>query len=176
LLGLKWSDIDFEKLEISLNRGVVRQVIGGLKTEASKKPVSVEPALADLLLDWKGQSAYIGQDDWVWASPVMHGTQPLWPENLLRRYVRPAATKAGITKRIGFHTFRHSLATVMKSNGEDIKTVQEILRHANSRITLDIYAQAVTPAKRQAQGRVLEMILPSALQAAQTAEEGTGAA
>jgi len=176
LLGLKWSDIDFERLEISLNRVVVRQVIGGLKTEASRKPLSMEPALADLLLDWKSQSAYNGQDDWVFASPVMNGTQPLWPENILRRYVRPAAARAGITKRISFHTFRHSLATLMKANGEDVKTVQEILSHPNSRITLDIYAQAVTPAKRRAQGKVLEMILPSALQAAQTAEKGTATA
>jgi integrase len=179
LLGLKWGDIDFERLEINLNRGVVRQVVGGLKTEASKKPVSMEPALSELLLDWKSQSAYNGQDDWVFASPVKHGKQPLWPENLLRRYVRPAAARAGITKRIGFHTFRHSLATIMKANGEDVKTVQEILRHANSRITLDIYAQAVTPAKRKAQGKVLEMILPGAKQpekAANVGEKGTGTA
>jgi integrase len=175
LLGLKWGDINFEQLEIALNRGVVRQVVGGLKTEASRKPVSMEPSLAELLHDWKSRSAYKGQDDWVFASPVMHGTQPLWPENVLRRYVRPAAARAGITKRIGFHTFRHSLATLMKANGEDVKTVQEILRHANSRITLDIYTQAVTPAKRRAQGKVLEMILPSAVQAMRT-EKGTGTA
>jgi integrase len=49
---------------------------------------------------------------------------------------------------------------VLKSNGEDIKTVQEILRHANSKITMDIYAQAVTPAKQHAQNKVLQMILP----------------
>jgi integrase len=67
----------------------------------------------------------------------------------------------------------------MKANGEDVKTVQEILRHANSRITLDIYTQAVTPAKRRAQGKVLEMILPRAAQTVQTveiAEKGTGTA
>jgi hypothetical protein len=38
--------------------------------------------------------------------------------------------------------------------------VQELLRHANSRITLDIYTQAVTPAKRAAQTKVVEIILP----------------
>jgi integrase len=35
------------------------------------------------------------------------------------------------------YTFRHTLATVMKDNSEDVKVVQEALRHANSRITLD---------------------------------------
>ena len=178
LLGLKWSDTDFESSEINLRRAVVRQVIGELKTEASKKPVPLQPALAELLLDWRSRSAYPNQDDWVFASPQMGGRQPLWPENVLRRYIKPAAERAGINKRIGFHTFRHSLATLMKANGEDVKTVQELLRHANSRITLDVYAQATTPAKRQAQGRVLEMILPGAKQTAQgeTGEKGTGAA
>jgi len=41
---------------------------------------------------------------------------------------------------------------------EDVKTVQEFLRDANSRITLDVYTQAVTY-KRAAQGKVVTMIV-----------------
>ena len=55
---------------------------------------------------------------------------------LRRRYTKPVARKAGITKDIGWHTFRHSFGTLLMANGEDIKTVLERLRHANSRITL----------------------------------------
>ena len=67
---------------------------------------------------------------------------------------------------------------MMKANGEDVKTVQELLRHANSRITLDIYTQAMTSAKRQAQGKVLQMILPDPKQTVQVenAKKGSGAA
>jgi hypothetical protein len=43
---------------------------------------------------------------------------------------------------------------------EDVKTTQELMRHANSRITLDLYAQALTPAKRSAQTKVVELIRP----------------
>ena len=96
----------------------------------------------------------------MFASPKTAGKQPYWPENLLRRHIRPAAKRVGIGKRIGWHTFRHSFATLLKANGEDIQVVQESLRHANSRITLDTYTQAVTPAKRQAQSKVVRMILP----------------
>jgi hypothetical protein len=64
-----------------------------------------------------------------------------------------------IVKHISWHTFRRTFSTLLKANGEDIKTVQELLRHANSRITLDIYTQAVTPAKRAAQTKVVEMIM-----------------
>ncbi len=161
LLGLQWADIDFQTLEMSLTRGVVHQVVGGMKTEASRKPVSLTPEVADALRQWKEQTPYNQSADWVFASPEMKGKQPLWPENILRRYIRPAAVRAGIQKRIGFHTFRHSFGTLLKANGADVKTVQELLRHANSRITLDTYVQAVTPAKRQAQSNVVTMILPS---------------
>jgi len=171
LFALKWSDIDFEAKEIHLSRGIVHQVVGNMKTEASQKPVSMEPELAALLSAWKSQTTYSKPDDWVFASPESKGTQPYWPENVLRRHIRPALKRAGIQKAVGYHTFRHSLATVLKANGEDVKTVQEILRHANSRITLDIYTQAVTPAKRQAQQKVLHMILP---QSSQPETEATG--
>ena len=79
---------------------------------------------------------------------------------VLERHLRPAADTCGIRKQIGWHTFRRTLATLLKANGEDVKVVQEMLRHANCRITLDIYAQAVTPAKQAAQTKVVQMILP----------------
>ena len=73
----------------------------------------------------------------------MKGRQPLWPETLWRRYGRPGVRAAGILKRVAFHTFRHTYTTLLTQNNEDVKVVQELLRHANSRITLDFYAQAV---------------------------------
>ncbi len=93
LLGLKWQDVDFESLEISLNRAVVHQVVGELKTEASQKPIPLDPELADELLAWRCLSPFNQQADWIFASPEMRGLQPYWPENLLRRYIRPAATR-----------------------------------------------------------------------------------
>jgi integrase len=60
---------------------------------------------------------------------------------------------------IGWHTFRHSFATLLKANGEDVKVVQASLRRANSRITLDLYTQGLTPTKHQAQGRVVKSLL-----------------
>jgi site-specific recombinase XerD len=55
----------------------------------------------------------------------------------MKRYIKPVARKAGITKNIDWHTLRHSLGTLLKANGEDIKTVHELLRHAivGSRLT-----------------------------------------
>jgi len=72
--------------------------------------------------------------------------------------IQPAAKRLGIIKRIGWHTFRRTYTTLLHANGEDVKVVQELLRHGSSRITMDVYAQAVTPAKRNAQGKVVAML------------------
>jgi len=67
--------------------------------------------------------------------------------------------RAGVQgKVIGWHSFRHSLATNLRAAGVDFKTVQELLRHANSRITLDVYTHAVSATKREANDRVMQMV------------------
>ena len=53
----------------------------------------------------------------------------------------------------------HTYTTLLTQNNEDVKVVQELLRHANSRITLDLYAQAGMAGKREAQRKVVEMVL-----------------
>jgi integrase len=52
-------------------------------------------------------------------------------------------------------------ASHLKGCGEDVKTVQELMRHANSRLTLDVYAQALTPAKRAAHLKLVGLIQPA---------------
>jgi integrase len=133
--------------------------VGECKTEASAKPVPLDSYMAEDLLRWRRMTPYPMPGDWIFASPTMKGKQPYWPDNLMRRYIRPAARRAGIHKDLGWHTFRHTFGTLLKANGEDVKTVQELLRHANSRITLEVYTQAVTKTKREAQSRVVQMML-----------------
>jgi hypothetical protein len=54
--------------------------------------------------------------------------------------LEPAAKEIGIVGHFGWHTFRHTYATLLKGNGEDVKVVQELMRHANISVTLNIYA------------------------------------
>ena len=70
------------------------------------------------------------------------------------RHVQPAADRAGISKRIGWHTFRHTLATLLQASGAGVKVTQELLRHSSPVMTLGTYAQAVTVDKRDAQDTV----------------------
>jgi integrase len=160
LLALKWGDVNFRAGEILMTRAIVCQHIGSLKTEASRKPIPMDAGLSSLLLDWRQRCPYNLDNDYVFGSLEKHGTQPLWPSSAMSKHIRPAAKRVGIKKHVRWHVFRHSFATLLKGNGEDVKTVQELLRHADSKVTLDTYTQGLMPVKKAAQQKVFEAIVP----------------
>ena len=160
LLGLKWEDVDFKKSVIHIRRSIVSQKIGPPKTEASQKPIPMNAEMAKALRLWKMKTIYNRPSDWVYASPAKKGTQPYWPKSIYRVYIKRAADKIGLQKRIGWHTFRHTFGTMLNANGENPKVIQELLRHATLKVTMDTYVQAVSDEKRNAQSKVVEMLLP----------------
>lgn len=66
----------------------------------------------------------------------------------------------------GWHTYRHTFGTILNANGENPKVIQELMRPANLKVTLDTYVQAVADDKREAQNKVVKMILPGIQRAA----------
>jgi integrase len=66
--------------------------------------------------------------------------------------------RAGITKHVSYHTFRHTFGTLLNANGENPKVVQELLRHASLKVTTDVYMQAVGPQKREAQTNLVRLV------------------
>jgi integrase len=157
LFGLKWKDVDFDANEISVVRSIVMQVTGPCKTESSQKPVPLDPYLAEALQAWRQQAKYSGPEDWVFASPSVNGQRPYWGQQIMRKVIRPIAILVGITKHIGWHTFRHTYSTLLRATRVDIKVMQELLRHASSRVTMDTYTQAVTAQRRKAQSGVIRL-------------------
>src|SRR5258708_7261854 len=87
---------------------------------------------------------------------------PSWAERGGREAVfcNRASARFTASKRIGWHTLRHTYATLLVANGENVKVVQELMRHASTRFTLELYSQAQLIAKRVAQQRLVEAILP----------------
>jgi integrase len=159
LMGLQWRDLDFLGRRINIVRSVVDQAINDCKTEASRKPVLMDEYISQVLIAWRRESVYTAPGDWVWASPQMQGKQPLWLSTIMRYYIQPAARRVGIRKKIGWHTFRHTFSTLMKSLGVDAKVVQDLLRHASFKTTMDSYTQALEEPKRQAQGQLADLIM-----------------
>jgi integrase len=161
--GLQWRDVDFETHWLSLKRGVVRNHRTKLKTEASRKGLPIPAELTKILLELRDRSLYGTPEDWIFASPSVDGLQPLWLDNILNRYVRPAARAAGITtKRVGWHTFRRSLASLLAAKGEPVHVVKELLRHAQTATTQDLYQQADTASKRVAQAHTADLFFATA--------------
>ena len=160
LIALTWGDVNEETLEISVRRSCVRNHIGNTKTEGSARPVPLHPLVLAALLVWKKEAGYCSTSDFLFASIRLNGEKPLSPDSILKKSIRPALVRAGIVgKQIGWHSFRHSLATNLRAMGVDLKVAQELLRHANSRTTLDIYTRAVSERKREANEKVVELLL-----------------
>jgi len=90
----------------------------------------------------------------------LNGAKPLSPDSLLKKSIKPAVARAGITKRIGWHSFRHSLATWLHQTGADQKTSQELMRHATGKMTFDLYTHGVSSLKKAANNKVVEFMLP----------------
>jgi integrase len=97
---------------------VVKNNVTELKTKASRRPFPIHPALVDALQFVRQSSAYDKPGDWIFASAHSKGKVPLWPCGVMQKHIQPAVKAAGVNKNVGWHTFRHSYATLLKGNGE----------------------------------------------------------
>ncbi len=125
----------------------------------------IDEYVARDLLAWYEVTPYKKPSDYVWATDAnragaKRGKQPVWLSTVMRDHIQPVARKLGINKKMSWHTFRHTFSSILKANGEDVKVVQELLRHATAKMTLDTYTQALSPDKRAAQSKVVGMIRP----------------
>ena len=156
IMGLQWSDFDWGNRTVLIQRGVVNGRTGDTKTEASRKALPVDSSLAEALLELqRNQTPHARSDDWVFGNRF---GRPRSQQDILRRYIKPAAVCAGLGK-IGWHTFRHSYSTLLRSMGADIKVQQELLRHSTVQSTMNVYTQAVSEQKRIANSAVVSLLL-----------------
>jgi len=174
LQGFIWSDVDFAKGILHPKRSIVKQHVGKLKTEASEKPIPLSPLLVRDLLAWRQETPYAKDTDYVFASPVKQGKQPLWMSAMMRDHIQPVATRVVPGKHVSWHTMRRTYASLLQVHNDDPKVVQELLRHASMAVTMNVYAQAISEKKRSAQSKVVELVAASQRKAASAAEKQTG--
>ena len=169
LLGLKWSDINFNTLELSVNQTIRREAILDFstgtkvdkgpktaieestpKTLSSKRTIPLLPELVKELklhqLKQNGEKA-LADDAYVDINYVFPNElgSPTDPRNLTRSYKR-LLNRANI-KYKKFHSLRHTFATRLFERGEDIKTVSTLLGHSDIAITAETYTH-VMPQKK----------------------------
>jgi integrase len=135
--ALRWADLalDGEHPALAVRRAGVRGADGPPKSRHGRRDVPLTWALADKLRAARKASEWPRDGDLVFAS--LRGS-PLDHADVMRRVLRPAAAEAG-APWAGFHTFRHTCATLMFARGANAVQVQRRLGHHSASFTLDTY-------------------------------------
>lgn len=159
LFALRWSDFNWQGSEMHVQRAVVDGVIGPVKTRYSSTLMPLDTATLDMLLRWRQRTQFNKDEDFLFASWRTSGRLPLRSTAVLEDYLKPAAERAGLGK-IGWHTLRRTYATMVCATGTDVRTAQTLLRHADVRTTLNLYAQSIPQQMRDAQTKIGSMFVP----------------
>ena len=90
--------------------------------------------------------------------PNLLSNKPYYATEIQKRYLKPAGIKLGLGP-IGWHTFRHTYRSWLDEIGAPMKVQQELMRHASIQTTMNVYGQAMPESKREANGKVVRMVL-----------------
>src|SRR5258708_21930810 len=93
LAALKWSDFDWQNLSVYIRRAIVSGRLDDVKTEDSEAPLPLDPALAEVIFEWRRKTEFSAASDFVFASPYMAGEKPYTPWNMQHNHLSPAAVK-----------------------------------------------------------------------------------
>jgi len=149
LLALQWGDIDWNSSEISVRRSVFRGEFIKPKTKNSIRRIVMSPVLRQAL----EQHRLFGRSSDMDLLFSNENGLPLDPENLIKREFHPALDRAGL-RRIRFHDLRHTYASLLISQGENIKFIQSQLGHASAKTTLDRYGHLMPNLENDAARRL----------------------
>jgi integrase len=158
LAGLRWSDFDWGKQEVMIQRSVIANRIDAVKTKRSKSRLPLDPALIALLREWRAITEFKAESDWVWASPFVAGQMPYYSNAVQRDYIIPAAKLAGLGK-LGWHDFRHTYRAWMGQSQTPLTVQKDLMRHADIKTTMNVYGAAMADDMREANSKVVSMIL-----------------
>jgi len=172
LIGLKWGCVGADC--ITVQERCCRGDWGAPKSEASNATIPVNPTVIERIHRLKTITIEIkagtgtrrypavkgrGPDDLVFAS-VAKG-RPMRDNNVLCRFIKPAARKLGIGF-VNWQVLRRSHATWLKLAGADVKDATAQMRHSRVTTTLEIYQQFIPESQRRVVNKLSE--LPGAAQ------------
>ena len=148
--ALRVSDIDFRDGTVSIERAAQRvrqdektQLI--VQTPKSENSVRIVPLPDDMMAYLKKAVSGLPQDAYILTG---RKDKPMEPRTY-QYYFESVLHRCGIRKR-SYHTLRHTYATRCIENGIDVKSVSEMLGHADVTTTLRLYVHPSLDSKRQA--------------------------
>jgi len=136
-IALQWKHLhlDGSTPHVKVRRALVKGRMGPPKSKYGRRSVPLDAALVSALRQWRKDTEWPGADDIVF--PAGNG-QPFNQSNLYRDGLKGAREEADLTW-VGFHTFRHTCASMLFANGRNAVQVQRWLGHHSPAFTLERY-------------------------------------
>jgi integrase len=142
---------------LKIERAVVDGNEGEVKTIHSKKPLPLHADLAVAAVEFRKQTEFDQDDDWVFASAYIGGDVPMRPGNVQRRILIPAGKRAGLPFTLGWHTFRHTYKSWLDDLEIPLTVQRDLMRHAHINTTAQVYGSVGMKRLRSANERLIEM-------------------
>lgn len=147
VVGLQWGDIDLEQRTLQVIRNVIRDTksesgiyIGTPKTEDGARTIALSSYLVGLLKSWKEEQVTRRGVLLPTAYVFSNAEDPYWPlyPTTVTAWVHDFEVKRALPK-VSPHDLRHTAATLALQSGANLKTVQDMLGHADFKTTATYY-------------------------------------
>ena len=173
LLALRWRDIDLDAATVSVRRSVGIVRVKGRKGELREGPtktckprvVDLDPATVAVLRAWRRERGALAlqlarNDAVVFGNHEGQFRQPERFSHLFRETQDRCTRMLGedAPPRIRLHDLRHTHATILLRDRENVKVVSERLGHANVTVTLTTYSHVMPGDQRQAAARFAALV------------------
>ena len=166
IAALKWSKVDFESGKITVDATLLYDPKKGIYENATKtgdvrylKVPAETMALLKEYRRWWVELRFKNGDRWAGTDYlfVQNDGKPINPDSI-------SAWVSDFSKRhelphINPHAFRHTVASVLINNGQDIVTVSRRLGHSRTSTTLDIYSHMIDEADAEASECIADVLL-----------------
>jgi integrase len=156
MLGLQWSDVEFDRRLLFVRRTYYRGALGLPKNNASERVIPLSAGLLGALYAHK-QHVQCSSMDLIFPNAV---GKPYEPNNLLKRVLHAALSSLGLPKT-GWRLFRRTVATALSEMREPVRTAQQVLGHSSAQTTLAYCVQSVEESQRSAITRLEKIMFPS---------------
>ena len=155
ICGLQWSDFDLKLGTLKISRTVCRiscgnghtkVVIQTPKTRTSRREIPIPKQLLIMLKKLRGNAS---NATWFLSGTESKPTEPRCYRKSIKAYLKQATVR-----QVRPHALRHTFATTCLQAGCDVKTLSELLGHANANITLQRYVHSDLTRKRREMNRI----------------------